>query len=353
MGSTRVLFVNITRQCNVLCDRCYLTLEHRTMKERLSSEALRRVITHPFFRECEEPIIVWEGGEAILVGEALMKDYVDLVSYELPHAKQRMVTNFLVLPNWLIDLAHSSFEGHLETTFALAGKATLDGSRERYLEQFEKSTCRAVDSDLTLAINVELNTETAAMGPRSIVELAERTGAVCWEFDISIDFARFRKQPVYNEYGYPMLPLTLSYSDMSKYLIAMYRDYGDRLKKLGFQSSIFDDIIACRSSMAFNVRRELDFITLNPDGYVTTNPLFSDLTQTYLGNVLQEDFDSILQHPNRVSRAQWEAVRIRQCVNCEFVAGCHGGPSHAPVLDGSGDCAGSAGLRRFLLGWTQ
>lgn len=335
----RVLFVNVTRQCNVDCDRCYLTLSHRMEKERLDPEVFRKLVSNPWFSE--KPLtVIWEGGEAALIGKRSFTELATLCAELLPNARQTMVTNLYAMPDWLIELSHLHFSSHIETTLALSKKRGLGGSEAQFLERFCTSYKKVRAAGLTCPINIELNRETILLGPGAMLDYLEQMGANQIEIDVSVEFSEFFKQPAYAVDGYPLLPLTANYVEFSGYLKSMMTDHWERVCKLGIHSTLFDQYKLGKRSTMFAVQRGHDFITLNPDGTVTTNPLYSDFPNTYLGDLKTQEAGEILFGGKRDRYLRHELRRTLPCLKCKYYSHCAGGPSHVPVQDGSGECVG-------------
>jgi radical SAM protein with 4Fe4S-binding SPASM domain len=336
----KVLFVNITKQCNVECTRCYLTKENRSKKDLLPMNTLEKIISHDFFRK-ENVVVIWEGGEVSLVGEKALIERIELVQRILPHARQTMVANLLNLPDWLIDISHKYFDSRVETTFAMGKKYTLNGDADRYREKFKRSLIKANKNNLICPVNIELNAETFEAGTEALVEFIEETNHAIWEFDLSVDFEAFLRSPMYNEYRYPQLSSTMTFKQFSEFIIELHDKYQDRLKKVGFKSTLIEQAKTYMGkNLAFNVEQEANFITINPDGFVTTNPLFTDMPVTYLGNVNEVSADEIFNSNAIRMRVRHEKKRAYPCLSCEYHSACGGGPSHVPLKDGSGECAG-------------
>lgn len=335
----RVLFVNVTRQCNVRCDRCYLTPEHRKEKERLSPLLLQKLISHDWF-SAQPLVVIWEGGEASLIGKQRFNDLVDRCKSVLPDARQTMVTNLLAAPNWLIDLCHEHFDSKVETTLALDRKYSLSGSRDVFLESFSRSFKRFKDAGIECPINIETNCETVEAGPGALLDFLEGIGAKTVEFDISVDFKKFFDQPAYDLSGYPLLPASVDYASLSDYLMQFWLMAKERGLDKTISSSIFEQCLNLDTSMMFGVQKSMEFITINPDGTVTTNPLFSDLTPTYLGSVAIDSADEVIGCAKRERFLRYEMRRTSPCLSCKYFKTCSAGPSHVAVQDGSGECAG-------------
>lgn len=338
-------FINVTRQCNVDCKRCYLTEAHRARKERLSSEALEAFLCSMFWQG--RPVtLIWEGGEPTIVGHDQMKAYCGSARKLLPHAKQTMVTNCFNVPNWLIDLAHEEFSSTLETTYAYARKASLSGDEAHYQHKFFTGLDKLWAAGIECPVNVELNIETIKAGVDVLASVILKSQCRVWEFDVSVDFRAFLAAPMYSVQSVPILPLTATYHDMWTFLLELQSRWGRAFSDAGISIGAFQQMIG-QPNNQFNVACESRFLTLNPDGTVTTNPLYSDLQGTFLGNVLDGGMESILSSQRRKARIMADRTRVSPCRRCEHAGYCKGGPSHVPVTDGSGECAGG---RRF---WEQ
>lgn len=344
--SSNAGFINITRQCNVDCSRCYLTKEHRSAKERLPFDVLERFLDSTFWDGA--PTLIWEGGEPVLVGNEMMQAYVDLARQVKPGARQTMVTNCYSTPTWVIDMAHREFGGIVETTFAMGEKSSVNGSQEQYREAFLRGLNRFWDNGVKCPANVELNSETVAAGIHALGSLILSSKCKIWDFDISVDFKAFLANPDYNAASMPILPLTVSYAAGWAFLADLRACYGQRFADAGISVGLFDQRVDSEN-MQFNVLFEHKFLTLNPDGSVTTGPLYSDLEPTFLGSLHTNTIDELLDSPLRRSRILDSRRRLKACHGCQHLKFCNGGPSHVPVRDGSGECAGGKAMRDSLL----
>lgn len=343
-----ILFVNVTKQCNVECTRCYLTKENRSKKFELTTETLGKALKSDDFASSIS-VVIWQGGEASLIGHDSFLALIELVRLRSPQARQTVVTNLLVLPNWLIELSHKYFESRIESTFAFGEKFTLDGSQDKYLQKFKTSLKKASDNNLKCVVNFELNKESVKMGPRALVAMLEETKHPYWEFDISVDFKSFLSFPFYNEFGYPILTPTVSNQDFYQYLMTLTTEYKEKLDNIEFESSFIRQFHEKDTkNNAFNTSMESTFITINPDGNITTNPLFSDMAATFLGNVNTTDIRDILRSRALIKRIGYENRRKLPCFNCQFFNLCDGGPSHIPLNDKSTECAGGFKLWEAL-----
>ena len=340
-------FINVTRQCNVDCKRCYLTEAHRAAKERLAIPTLEAFLDSLFWHG--RPVtLIWEGGEPTVVGFEAMSAYCAAARRILPHADQTMVTNCFNVPNWLIDLVFDEFGGSVETTYAYAHKYSLAGDSAHYQRKFASGLDKLWRAGVECPVNVELNIETIHAGVDALAAVILASQCRIWEFDVSVDFRTFLAAPAYTSDSVPILPLTASYSEAWAFLIKLQNNWGHAFIEAGISIGAFQQQIG-QINNQFNVACESRFLTLNPDGTVTTNPLYSDLQGTFLGNVLEGGLEPILLSRPRKARIMADRKRIAPCRSCDHVSYCKGGPSHVPVTDGSGECAGGMAMWDQLL----
>lgn len=347
MQSNPVLFINVTRQCNVHCDRCYLTLENRQNPSALCEQDLLSVLDSSW---ADNPnlTLIWEGGEASLVGKQHLSNLIASARSRRPGAKHTMVSNLYSFPNWLIEMTHNEFSGMIETTFAMNGKYSLDGNRERFLEMFKKHYKKVTQAGITCPVNLELNDHTIALGAPALIDYLADLGPVRVEFDISVDFKQFLAEPGYTLHGYPILPSTASYAQFSGFVKQFWEELLRRGLEKTITSSLIDEMRFGTVTTMFGVQRASDFLTINPDGTLTTNPLFSDLVPTYLGNVRQASVEQMLNGKKRQHLIRHELRKTANCLDCAYYSLCEGGPSHAPTFDASDECAGMRSLRTYF-----
>lgn len=344
----QVIFINLTKQCNIDCHRCYLTPENRSNPAKMSLKVLQSILRSNYCQKADEILLIWQGGEASLLGEEYIREMIFTAKSLLPKARQTMVTNLFNLPDWLIRIAKEHFGSRIETTFAAGAKSMLNGDEQAYQSRFTKNLKKGIKAGLTIPVNLETNIETLKAGADLVLQIAAETGANQWEFDISIDFESFLSDPKFSRLGYPQLPPTATYKELEDYALSIVTDYEDLVHVTDFKNSLLDHARSRSKSLAFNVCQELNFVTVNPNGDVTTNPLFSDIEGTFLGNVSRLPLDMILDSPKRHRRSLEERIRISDCLKCRHFDVCGGGPSHVPVRDGSGTCSGLYALWAYF-----
>lgn len=344
---SRVIFINLTKLCNVNCPRCYLSEENRANKEFLPPEFLEEICTSSFVQDAKDVVFVFQGGEPSILGQVKLNAYANIIEQNVKSAKIAMVSNLLNMPNWLIDFSKNRLQGRLETTYASGHKFTLAGSEDDYNHRFENSLKKAIGHGLPCPINVELNRETFDKGPEYLIELASRTNAMIWEFDFSVDFGSFLKTPGFNIFNYPVVSSTIKYHEFYDFVFRFASLFKEQIGA-GLSCGVVDQYQKGNDSINFNIQREKDFITINPDGSITTNPLFSDIVATYLGNLSEKSLDQIIESKLRYRRILHERHRVVPCMSCEWFERCGGGVSHLSINDGGKTCVGGKEYWRLI-----
>ena len=349
--ATRILFLNVTRQCNVNCPRCYLSEEVRMKKELLSLDLIDKAVSDPFFSDPGvDTVVIFEGGELSLIGEKNLRSMLELVKKKLPNSRTTMVANCYSLPDWLINICHEYMDSEFETTYALDKKYSLGGSSDKYQKRFKENVKKAHDSGITLVVNVELNKETLDLGVDSLMNVIRETNIKCWEFDHSIDFEEFMENPQFNLYGSPIIRTTTTYEEFSSYIIELAEKHGDELEKLGIKIGAIQQAIYNEESVFFNVKNTGNMLSLNADGTCTTDVLYSDIPRMFIGNLKNETVNEMMKSKSRKMLLRWEnSLRVKDCVGCEFYNKCRGGPSYMPLFDGiSNECAGAKKIWTYM-----
>lgn len=346
--SGRVLYINVTRKCNVFCQACFLKPENRRAdRHELSGDLVEAVLAHPFWADHDDVTVIFQGGEVSLMGPGYLNDMSRRIQRTAPHAQQVVVTNLFRLPPWLLEWI-AAYRVWPETTFSSEGKMSYDGDRDRYVGRFLRHLDAMWDAGWPCRVNVDITRGMYERGVDDFVEMIVNSRCRGWDFEAAIQFDEFLANPVYGRYGYPVLPMAISHAERGYFLLDMWTRWGGALTAHGFDSCTFQSPRSASPSKEFNVEKEMDFVTLNPDATVTTNPLYADLEPTYIGDLTRESFDAVLAHPNRRGRAVIERRRLADCGNCRYIGACAGGTSHVPVFDGSGECAGLYELWRHF-----
>lgn len=342
-----VLFVNATLQCNVDCARCYIELSKRQKPSALEIDVLEEALTSNFLQGSSRPTVIIEGGEPMLYGEDNLYKMLDRIRTVLPSAHVGVVTNLFSLPDWYLRFLHRV--DSVETTFSFRGKASLNGEEGIYLTNFRNNYKKIMADGITCPINYEVNKESISLGAQHFIEFVESLEKSCWDLDLSVEFEHFLDNPTYSDQTTPQLTTTATYKETSDYLIELLDFYCKNRHTGLLESDTLESFYSGNAGVAFNTLCENYFVTINPDGTITTNPLYTDLKGTFLGNIKEQSLDSILSCTAHKGRVFEERKRISNpvCRSCQYMERCKGGSSHVPIFDGSGECAGLYKVRVF------
>lgn len=325
MNKINKLFINTTWSCNMDCPRCYIPKNLRDdHQSRLDHAYLTKMLRHESISQDSNTVVMYMGGEATTIGKKSMKSYINAVAKILPNARHTVVTNLFHLPNWLIDMSVNQFQGQIETTYANGQKQTLSGNEQRYQEKFINNLKQITCHGINCTVNVELNKETYSRGIEPIIATMQTTKAKDWAFDYSVNFDEFNAKSIYDDFDYPVLKGSLTLKE--------YWDFVSAVKQHNW--AIVQGVRITPRVDGFNVMEGKNFLTINPNNTVTTNPLFSTM------QALQySDIDTMNQSNMREKHQRRAVSRIRPCVNCNEFYDCQGFSAHVPIQQ-EGICAG-------------
>jgi len=336
------LFVNVTRRCSMNCRICFLSERIRKNDIFLNLSLLAKMLEHPLFSNAGAALtIMWEGGEPTLAGESGLQDYIEVAKRTVPDAQQSIVTNLLSCPDWLIDMTHREFSSVIESTFSYGGRETWTGELDKYLSLYSDSLRKIHSNNIECHVQFDVNRETFEAGTEKVMNYMLDNGVKFIDFNIAVEFADFYADPKFNRYGYPIFnSLSISYLQFSEFILEIAGKYKEVIDSGNLIISNLDLVSPLNVSRAFNVKQDFDFFTLNPDGTVTSNPLFSSIPDTFYGDISANDVDDVVNSDKRMKRSVYEHRRTLECGDCNFYSKCNGMSSFVPLFDGSGECSG-------------
>ena len=325
------LFINLTWACNLDCPRCYIPKKLRDdYTSSLDKDYFAQVLAHKSIDPSHNTIAIYMGGEPSVMGEGGLRSYINIVSSILPRARHTIVTNLFNLPKWLVAISLNEFSSQIETTYANGKKQTLYGNEYKYQEKFVKNLTLVSEAGINCTVNVELNIETIKAGTEAIISIMKHSGAKDWAFDYSVNFDDFNNNPVFDSFHYPVLTGNATLKEYWGFVNAIKAD----------DWVVNNNIRIAPRVDGFNTLEGDNFLTINPNCTVTTNPLFSTIT------ALQHRHVDELNNSKIKEQHQKRAVnRIRHCVEfaCNEFDDCQGFSAHIPIQQ-DGFCAGGLAL---------
>lgn len=336
------LFINVTKECNLDCTRCYLHEQSRSTKSLLSIDTAEKFLCNAHFAQKVSQIVL-QGGEINLVSVDHIEDLLKLCRYRHPNATIRIVSNLLGVKPEFFSLLHEYCESNIETTFALNSKSLKNGDEQLYKEVFCATAWQYYNQNISISSNFELNIESLLKGASEFYNYVAYFPPSYWDFDLSLDFKSFLRDQEYSRNGTPLIKATVSYKQFWDYLLDL-KVLKDDLNAKKIEISFFK-AASERVNNQFSAGQLGCFYTLNPDGYVTTNPLYSDLKSTFIGNV-----EDLVVHKSDVWKRLFndELIRLKECSSCERFRSCGGSITYVQLHDGSGECVGGKTARPLI-----
>ncbi len=349
------VFLNATKLCNLDCKFCFLPAEARKNDNRIVDVDKLISFLNSVEFENKEVELCWEGGELTTIAFDQLSYMIKKIDSQC-NVRQTAVTNLYKTEDRFIELVKKYFNGEIETTFAFADKATWEGDEKKYLQKFKDNLTKVLKLGIECPVNFELNKQSLLVEPSKFfdywVEISNSADAVVKiEIDYSIDFLEYSKHNTVNSLNYPELTLQSSYTEISNYLIELYKEYiivnKDRKNKILI--TLFEEIEKNLENRTFNICMDNQYFTINPDGGVASDPLFTEIDSVFIGNIYTDTTKEILSNSQRPKRKLFELERQSQCINCSEFKYCKASSSHVPVyLPGDDECCGFLSLRDFI-----
>lgn len=352
--SKLTLTIEVCKACNVYCENCYLSYANRLHDRRLfKTEWLDKIAESRVFSECKDLYVSILGGELSIVDQDYLEAFVDRIKTLWPTCSFSIVSNFFNSKPRFIDL-YLKHSGVVETTFDF-GRRNLNMDRDVFLAVFRKQiealAVRADDKNID--INFVMNKESRDFGPEAALDYFASfqlppDGRILIKFDHGIDFAAFRAagMPHDARSGAPDFPLDLTYREYAAFVGEFRRLRNAR----GLHDIVIPqvDIAEQRPDDRFFYTKGTGrVISLSSDGYITTNPVFTEIPSTFLGNIAETTLDECIASSRFFAQYSREARRALQCASCEYFDRCEGGTLFLPRYAGD-DRSECAGVKSFF-----
>nr|WP_250808353.1 hypothetical protein [Neorhizobium tomejilense] len=348
--SRLTLTIEVSKACNVYCDNCFLSYENRLHDRRLFRlEWLDRIAESRVFAECGELYVSILGGELSIVDPDYLEAFVARIKTLWPDCSFSIVSNlFNSKPRFLdLYLEHSDL---VETTFDF-GRQNLNGNRNIFLASFRRAVeeLAARATDINVDINFIMNRQSLEYGPEAALDYfagfnLPAEGHFLVKFDHGVDFKAFRAagMPHDRRSGLPHLPLDVPYARYSAFVTEFRRLRDKRglrhilIPQLDFADQRPDDRF-------FYTKGTGRVISLSSDGNITTNPVFTEVPSTFLGNIATSTIDECIASDRYLAVYSKEVRRSLECSSCEFFERCEGGTLFLPkfAADDTSECVGA------------
>jgi radical SAM protein with 4Fe4S-binding SPASM domain len=352
--SKLTLTIEVCKACNVYCENCFLSYENRLRDRRLfKKEWVTKLSESRVFADCKDLHVSVLGGELSIVDQDYLEDFVDHIKTLWPDCSFSMVSNFFNSKPRFLDLylKHSNV---VETTFDF-GRRNLNLNRDVFLGSFrkyiEELACRG--ADLNIDINFVTNRESVDYGVGAALDYFSsfslpKGGRLLVKFDHAIDFVAFRAQgmPHDKRSGMPSFPLDLGYAEYAGF-VAEFRKIRDARGLDWIVVPQIDFVDQRPDDRFFFTKGSGRVLSLSSDGFVTTNPLFTEISSTFLGNIADMSLEDCIDSDRYFLTFSKETRRAMECSACEYYDRCEGGSLFLPKYAG-GDSSECAGIKSFF-----
>lgn len=343
-----LVYMKATNRCNVGCTHCYLPLEVRADKTRMTDEVL--TASAAFLSDMRDfgrhdgIQVLWHGGEPLVLSADWYWKAGELLDRELPGHVESMQTSLIPLRPEHVPLMRERFGGLVGTSVDFSQRM-IGGSVEAYHKLWQKKVDMAREGGIEII--------------PGIVPTTNELGREEWIVDWMVErrFAAFNVDR-YNAYGtsFPDRPTNLQHS---YFLMGLFEALMARMEKTGF-APINGAIRASITGVLHGVGGDRwggtcmnDFVVVEPDGSLNNCPDKSSFEESY-GNV-RDGYKAFAGNKFRRKWVRHQGMTHKEshCFTCENQHFCGSGCPITPngAAHGEDECSGYrtylSAVRRF------
>lgn len=316
--------------CNLRCHYCFYLhkqeLFGETTKHRMSLETLEDLVQQVMTQGTQEVSFGWQGGEPTLMGLDFFKQAAD---FQQRFGRNQKVGNGLQTNGLLIDRDWARFLNRYQFLVGLS----LDGPEEvhdRYrLTKGEQGSWNIVENSARLLLDsgVAVNSLTvvnrySADYPEEIYRYLKEVGFTYMQF---IPCLEADPSEPHRPADFSVTPQQFG-SFLCRLFDLWYQDFDRGLPTISIR--YFDSLLHSYLGLSANdcsLHKTCgDYLVIEHNGDVYSCDFFVD-PEHYLGNISNDRLIDLLNSDHQNQFGDSKAVLAGQCLNCSWLAHCHGG----------------------------
>lgn len=336
-------YLKPTNFCNVGCDHCYLTLDVRADKSRMSEETLRQSATlladMAKAGRHEQVMVLWHGGEPLTMPVEWYWRAGEILDEILPGHFESVQTSLIPFTDKWIPWVKERLNSHIGSSIDFTTR-TLKGSAQAYQDLWMQKVDLARSHDIYVV---------PGMVP-SRREIYRANELVQWFVDR--DLVEFNIER-YNSFGMP-LPDWPSNAEHSDFLIGLFSEVmlraamgRDKLPIIRVLAAAIGGVLYQTPGDRWGGSCQSDFIVIEPDGGTNNCTDKTSFEKAY-SNV-EGGFGAFAGSPQRRKWIRIQSLDHRKdhCMECENRSWCASGCPITPngPSEGQDECAG---YKRFI-----
>ena len=312
-------------RCSLNCPHCYLSLEQRRKSPIMDLNDLKiaaeKVDQYYIDRNIKEKVIVfyWYGGEPTEMGIDYLTKATDILNSIFSKEKGYIIKHTILSSLLTIDtdIWFPFFKKNCDNHFQSSFDGLMRG--KNYVKKWEEKIKKAKDFGLEVGTISVVNTEILKSGPIETLDYLSSLGVS------EVSFLPFMWNEQNNGDKYDKFAPTMN--AWSDFMIQISNYYFERKSKNLFTPEIgqLNFILSQKEKSQYaNLAGQTLFLLPNGDFVL---PDYKNGFQEYMrvfGNILKDDFNSILKSSERKSYMRKQALRNNNdsCNNCEHADKC-------------------------------
>ncbi len=333
-GRPVIAYLKPSDYCNVGCDHCYLPLEVRANKSRMTSTTLDKAIDtiRDMVDRQRAPgaMVVWHGGEPLALPKQYFHDACARVQERMPDAIQSIQTSLVPYgPNWA-DLIRDYMDGHIGSSIDFSQRK-IRGEVSRYHEMWLRKVDQARSDGFTVTPGVVPSRGELGRG-REITQWMLQHDFMKWNIDR------------YNSFGWEDVERPTN-AEHSRFLTEVFDAVMDHFRqgkviRVNTVQAALGGVLLNHPGDRWGGSCSRDFIVVNPDGSTSACP--DKISFESFGNI-SEGYDGFSKSEKRKTwiREHMTGHRNSHCGTCKFNSFCRSGCPLTPnAPETEGECSG-------------
>lgn len=334
------IYVKPTNYCNIGCDHCYLPLETRADKSRMSEDKIREVAQFAcdlMVREGHTQLnVIWHGGEPMTLSPEYFYRAGEILDEVVGKGRyfESIQTSLIPYTHEWANLIHDRFDGHIGSSIDFSLRS-VKGSFDSYIDLWMKKVTMARQDGIVVI---------PGMVPTRM-EVGKGARIVQWMIDNGFDAFNIDRYSAIGSTSSIERPSNAQHGRFLKELFEATMENianGIKTPKINVVSAAIGGVMFGEPGDRWGTSCQRDFVVIEPDGSTNTCPDRAKHEPSY-SNTSAGAVEFAISEPRR----KWIMVqdithKKDHCLSCEYRNWCKSGCPVTPngPDDGEPECSG-------------